>query len=148
MRPTTLAAPCVRAALSRLSSQATKSAQTQSLLSRRTFTSLPSLRPSLPAARQTIFRASQPTCAPVPSAAAAGPSSSGDSVLDIVPKIAISSSPIFGGVQIRCGPRPTMATTSRLVRKRRHGFLSRIRSRNGRRTLQRRKSKSRHVLSM
>ncbi|KAK7935642.1 hypothetical protein PG985_001137 [Apiospora marii] len=147
MRPTTLAAPCVRAALSRLSSQATKSAQPQSLLSRRTFTSLPTLRPSLPAARQTIFRASQPTCAPVPSATAAAPAS-GDAVLDIVPKTVISSSPIFGGVQIRCGPRPTMATTSRLVRKRRHGFLSRIRSRNGRRTLQRRKTKSRHVLSM
>ncbi|KAK7953850.1 hypothetical protein PG988_014544 [Apiospora saccharicola] len=85
---------------------------------------------------------------PRPLCGGGGPSSLGDSVLDIVPKTAISSSPIFGGVQIRCGPRPTMATTSRLVRKRRHGFLSRIRSRNGRRTLQRRKSKSRHVLSM
>ncbi|KAK8038024.1 hypothetical protein PG994_014791 [Apiospora phragmitis] len=147
MRPTTLAAPCVRAALSRLSSQAMKSSQPQSLLSRRTFTSLPSLRPSLPAARQTIFRTSQPTCAPVPSAAAAT-SSTGESVLDIVPKTAISSSPIFGGVQIRCGPRPTLATSSRLIRKRRHGFLSRIRTRNGRRTLQRRKSKSRRTLSM
>ncbi|KAK7966601.1 uncharacterized protein PG986_000878 [Apiospora aurea] len=142
-----MAAPCVRAALSRLGSQATTSSQLQSHLSRRTFTSLPSLRPSLPSARQTVFRASHPTCAPVPTAAAPWPST-GESVLDIVPKTAISSSPIFGGVQIRCGPRPTMATSSRLVRKRRHGFLSRIRSRNGRRTLQRRKSKSRHVLSM
>ncbi|KAK8066484.1 Ribosomal protein L34 [Apiospora hydei] len=142
-----MATPCVRAALARLGSQATKSSQPQSHLSRRTFTSLPSLRPSLPSARQTIFRASQPTCAPVPTAAAPC-ASTGESVLDIVPKTAISSSPIFGGVQIRCGPRPTMATSSRLIRKRRHGFLSRIRSRNGRRTLQRRKSKSRHVLSM
>ncbi|KAK8100809.1 uncharacterized protein PG998_007789 [Apiospora kogelbergensis] len=148
MRPTTLAAPCVRAALSRASNLAMKgTAQYQPILTRRTFTSLPSLRPSLPSARQTtIFRTSQPTCAPVPSSAAAVPGS--DSVLDIVPKTAISSSPIFGGVQIRCGPRPTMATTSRLVRKRRHGFLSRIRHRNGRRTLQRRRTKSRHVLSM
>ncbi|KAK6856158.1 hypothetical protein PG990_000657 [Apiospora arundinis] len=147
MRPTTLAAPCVRAALSRASNLAMKGSQSQTLLSRRTFTSLPSLRPSLPTARQTIFRTSQPTCAPIPSSTSAV-TGNGESVLDIVPKSAISSSPIFGGVQIRCGPRPTMATTSRLVRKRRHGFLSRIRHRNGRRTLQRRKTKSRHVLSM
>ncbi|KAK8034520.1 ribosomal protein L34 [Apiospora rasikravindrae] len=124
-----MAAPCVRAALSRLSSQAMKSSQPQSHLSRR-----PS---SAPRNRRAP---------PVPTAAA--PSTTGESILDIVPKTAISASPIFGGVQIRCGPRPTMATSSRLIRKRRHGFLSRIRSRNGRRTLQRRKSKSRHVLSM
>ncbi|KAM0813541.1 hypothetical protein AB5N19_13536 [Seiridium cardinale] len=109
----------------------------------RTFTSLPTLRPSLLRPTGTIFRSSTPTTSLAPTSATTARSE----VVDIVPKTAISSSPIFGATQIRCGPRATLARSSRLVRKRRHGFLSRIRTRTGRRTLQRRRTKGRHTLS-
>lgn len=65
-------------------------------------------------------------------------------VLDLLPKI--SSHPALGAIQVRCGPRNTFSP-SHFVRKRRHGFLSRIRTRKGRATLQRRKAKKRSTLS-
>ncbi|ORY71676.1 uncharacterized protein BCR38DRAFT_417715 [Pseudomassariella vexata] len=109
----------------------------------KSFSSLPSLRPTLQPRLNTVFRSSI-LANPAPTVIT---SPADSATLDIVPKSAITSNPALFGVQIRCGPRPTMARTSRLVRKRRHGFLSRIQTRTGRRTLQRRKSKGRKMLS-
>ncbi|RKF61225.1 hypothetical protein OnM2_044043c [Erysiphe neolycopersici] len=58
----------------------------------------------------------------------------------------ITSHPGFSSIQIRCGPRNTF-NPSHFVRKRRHGFLSRVRTRKGRMTLLRRKTKKRNTLS-
>ncbi|KAL1618988.1 hypothetical protein SLS56_010306 [Neofusicoccum ribis] len=63
---------------------------------------------------------------------------------DVLPKI--STHPALQGIQVRNGPRDTYKPTN-LVRKRRHGFLSRIRTRKGRATLKRRKAKGRSTLS-
>ncbi|ORY16270.1 hypothetical protein BCR34DRAFT_119992 [Clohesyomyces aquaticus] len=70
--------------------------------------------------------------------------STGPETLDILPKI--SSHPALQGIQIRCGPRNTF-NPSHFVRKRRHGFLSRLRTRNGRNLLKRRLAKKRSTLS-
>ncbi|PSN65629.1 hypothetical protein BS50DRAFT_575607 [Corynespora cassiicola Philippines] len=51
-----------------------------------------------------------------------------------------------GAMQIRCGPRDTY-NPSHFVRKRRHGFLSRIRTKKGRKLLMRRLKKGRWNLS-
>lgn len=67
-----------------------------------------------------------------------------ESTLDLYPRI--TSHPAFSSMQIRCGPRNTF-NPSHFVRKRRHGFLSRARTRKGRMTLLRRKSKRRNTLS-
>ncbi|PMD34705.1 hypothetical protein L207DRAFT_557163 [Hyaloscypha variabilis F] len=67
-----------------------------------------------------------------------------EGALDLLPKI--SSHPALGATQIRCGPRDTFSP-SHFVRKRRHGFLSRIRTRKGRMTLARRRAKKRSTLS-
>jgi large subunit ribosomal protein L34 len=64
--------------------------------------------------------------------------------VDLLPKI--STHPVLGMMQVRCGPRDTF-NPSHFVRKRRHGFLSRIRTRKGRATLLRRKLKKRSTLS-
>jgi large subunit ribosomal protein L34 len=53
---------------------------------------------------------------------------------------------LAGSIQIRCGPRDTY-NPSQLVRKRRHGFLSRIRTKKGRALLMRRLKKGRWNLS-
>ncbi|KAF2832267.1 hypothetical protein CC86DRAFT_313181 [Ophiobolus disseminans] len=58
----------------------------------------------------------------------------------------ISAHPGLGSMQIRCGPRDTY-NPSHTVRKRRHGFLSRIRTKKGRKTLMRRLTKGRWNLS-
>ncbi|KAI1772834.1 hypothetical protein F4818DRAFT_424081 [Hypoxylon cercidicola] len=136
----------LRAALPRAcSARATKTAVARTATTR-TFSSFPSLRPTIFASANptsTVFRSRNllPSYTPTPTSTGA--------VLDLVPKSSISAHPsMWGPAQIRCGPRPTMARSSRLVRKRRHGFLSRIRTRNGRKTLQRRKEKKRSVLSM
>ncbi|KAI1214655.1 uncharacterized protein F4807DRAFT_404128 [Annulohypoxylon truncatum] len=128
---------------------ATKATSTlQSLATRRTFSSLPSLRPTTLASSSTIFRSStlsQTSFTPAPNS-----SSSASVLLDLVPKTAVTSHPSLAGcaAQMRFGPRPEkMARTSRLKRKRKHGFLSRIRTRNGRKILQRRKAKGRSFLS-
>ncbi|KAI0490864.1 hypothetical protein F4859DRAFT_508657 [Xylaria cf. heliscus] len=127
---------------------------TQTPATKRTFSSLPHLRPSIIAPSGAVFRPCNsgntllsrlPPTTTVP----AGITDAPGGVLDIVPKSAITAHPALAGPQqIRCGPRPTMARSSRLIRKRRHGFLSRIRTRNGRRTLQHRKDKKRSTLSM
>ncbi|KAI1108489.1 hypothetical protein F5Y14DRAFT_456962 [Nemania sp. NC0429] len=156
-----IASPTMSAALSlRRSCKGMQSiTTTQTLLTRtpnstRPFSSLPHLRPSVLASASTVFRPCNsgntllsrlPTTTSLP----AGPENATGATLDIVPRSAITAHPALAGPQqIRCGPRPTMARTSRLVRKRRHGFLSRLRTRNGRKTLQRRKDKKRSVLSM
>ncbi|KAH8598112.1 hypothetical protein B0O99DRAFT_567423 [Bisporella sp. PMI_857] len=101
-------------------------------LSKRTFTSITLRRPTVfPAA----FRSSSIT---------SSTSTINGEALDLLPKI--SSHPALEGIQIRCGPRDTF-NPSHFVRKRRHGFLSRIRTRKGRATLQRRKNKKRSTLS-
>lgn len=119
----------------------------------RTFSSLPHLRPSI-LTNSAVFRpcnSSNTLLSRLPSTTTvpAGITSAPEGVLDIVPKSAITTHPALAGPQqVRCGPRPTMARSSRLIRKRRHGFLSRIQTRNGRRTLARRREKKRSVASM
>lgn len=99
----------------------------------RTFTSITPLRPTIsPSAFRPLLQTSTPVCG------------SSTEVLDLMPKI--SSHPALGSLQIRCGPRRTF-DPSHFVRKRRHGFLSRIRTRKGRMILQRRKAKGRSTLS-
>ncbi|KAI1092470.1 hypothetical protein F5B19DRAFT_454106 [Rostrohypoxylon terebratum] len=125
----------------------------QSLATKRTFSSLPSLRPTLLSRNpnpnsNSIFR----SCASPQTSFTPSPNSNSDAaaVLDLVPKTALTSHPSLAGVsaQLRFGPRTqTMERTSRLKRKRTHGFLSRLRTRNGRKTLLRRKTKGRMMLS-
>ncbi|KAF2090676.1 hypothetical protein K490DRAFT_62000 [Saccharata proteae CBS 121410] len=76
---------------------------------------------------------------------------SAEPLLDLVPKI--STHPAMQGTQVRCGPRDTFKPTN-LVRKRRHGFLSRAKRRYGKvlnkpgmRIIKRRKAKGRNTLS-
>ncbi|KAL6879097.1 hypothetical protein J3F83DRAFT_725045 [Trichoderma novae-zelandiae] len=110
-------------------------------LSQRTFTCLSPLRPTLTStfrpAATTVFTPSPTTAASMtPSGASA----------DVVPATAVSSHPALQGLQLRFGPRNTMNGHTRLVQKRRHGWLKRTRSKTGRRILQRRKLKGRrHV---
>ncbi|RSL92747.1 hypothetical protein CEP52_013653 [Fusarium oligoseptatum] len=97
----------------------------------RTFTTFVPLRPSL--TPSTIRRTLLPSSF-TPSTATSA---------DLVPSTAISAHPAMGDMQIRCGPRNTMNGATRLVQKRRHGFLYRTRSRTGRKILWRRKLKGR-----
>jgi large subunit ribosomal protein L34 len=106
------------------------------LIGYRSFTSLAPRRP-------TIFPSSlRPSFAASPSATPTGASAAAP--LDLLPKI--STHPALGATQIRCGPRNTFSP-SHFVRKRRHGFLSRNRTRKGRATLLRRRLKRRTTLS-
>ncbi|KAK8146042.1 hypothetical protein G3M48_003670 [Beauveria asiatica] len=68
--------------------------------------------------------------------------------VDVVAPSAISAHPALAGgaSQIRCGPRNTMNGATRLVQKRRHGYLSRKRTRTGRAILKRRRQKGRAKL--
>ncbi|CAD6441924.1 4f01a07c-1842-4fe6-85ae-3fd20964f555 [Sclerotinia trifoliorum] len=104
--------------------------QSSSMLVKRTFTSITPLRPTL------FPGAFKPTSSVIIASEAAS--------LDLLPKI--STHPALSTTQVRCGPRNTFSP-SHFVRKRRHGFLSRIKTRKGRATLQRRKSKRRSTLS-
>ncbi|UZP41859.1 hypothetical protein NXS19_009675 [Fusarium pseudograminearum] len=103
----------------------------------RTFTTLVPLRPSLTPMNGAIRRSVLPSSF-TPSVAASA---------DIVPSSAITEHPALGGMQIRCGPRNTMNGHTRLVQKRRHGFLVRKRSKTGRRILLRRKIKGRRNIA-
>ncbi|KAI1632826.1 hypothetical protein F4809DRAFT_61637 [Biscogniauxia mediterranea] len=152
MRSLRLSPSGARAALERACGSSTSKAITasiQSIGTKRAFSSLPQLRPSiLPTTTTTgVFRAPGSTSTTLLSRLS--PSTTDAATLDLVPRSAISAHPALAGagVQVRCGPRATTARTSRLVRKRRHGFLSRIKTRNGRKTLQRRKDKKRSILS-
>lgn len=103
--------------------------------SNRTFTTLVPLRPSLTPLTVAIRRTALPTTFT--------PSTTTGVAADVVPTSAISAHPALGASQIRCGPRNTMNGHTRLVQKRRHGFLFRMRSRTGRKILQRRRIKGR-----
>lgn len=105
------------------------------LMSCRTFTSLTQRRP-------TALPSCRPPLAISPSTVST--SAVADAPLDLLPKI--STHPALSATQVRCGPRNTF-NPSHFVRKRRHGFLSRIRTRKGRATLQRRRAKRRSTLS-
>ncbi|KAL6902467.1 hypothetical protein GGI43DRAFT_402029 [Trichoderma evansii] len=109
-------------------------------LSQRTFSCLSPLRPTL----TSTFRPNN-SFTPSPTAAAASPADT--TTADVVPKTALSLHPsLQGAMQLRFGPRNTMNGHTRLVQKRRHGWLKRTRSKTGRRILQRRKLKGRrHV---
>ncbi|KAF2474677.1 uncharacterized protein BDR25DRAFT_111033 [Lindgomyces ingoldianus] len=85
----------------------------------------------------------QPFPMPSPATSTTSPCISGD-ILSLTPKI--SSHPGLLGMQIRYAIRNTY-NPSHFVRKRRHGFLSRLRTRNGRKTLKRRLLKKRSTLS-
>lgn len=125
----------------------------------RSFSSLPILRPGIsappsifarrPAAGLLMPSAFTPTATTTAAADAVGGAAAG--MADVVPRTAVTSHPALAGVgsQIRCGPRRymNMNRPSRLIRMRRHGFLSRIRTKTGRKMLQRRKTKGRKMLS-
>ncbi|KAF2710450.1 hypothetical protein K504DRAFT_262373 [Pleomassaria siparia CBS 279.74] len=66
--------------------------------------------------------------------------------LDLIPQSSISAHPGFQSLQIRCGPRDTY-NPSHIVRKRRHGFLARLKSKKGRKLIMRRIKKGRWNLS-
>ncbi|PMD53780.1 uncharacterized protein K444DRAFT_646673 [Hyaloscypha bicolor E] len=106
---------------------------------KRTFTSLrgpsrPTIFPSSASFRASLAVPTTTTSSPV----------GVEAMLDLLQKI--SSHPALGATQVRCGPRDTFSP-SHFVRKRRHGFLSRIRTRKGRNTLARRRAKKRSTLS-
>ncbi|KAK3402904.1 hypothetical protein B0T20DRAFT_342759 [Sordaria brevicollis] len=116
----------------------------------RSFSILPSLRPTT-LSSTPIFRA--PTAITAPSASSPSTTTTvgvDGEVLDLLSASSlISSHPALSGLgsQIRCGPRPTMSGATRLVQKRRHGFLSRVKTKNGQKTLKRRQAKGRLRLS-
>ncbi|EGR49339.1 uncharacterized protein TRIREDRAFT_73231 [Trichoderma reesei QM6a] len=109
-------------------------------LSQRTYTCLSPLRPTLSSTfRPTTATSSSFTPSPTTT-------SSSEASADVVPATAVSAHPALQGMQLRFGPRNTMNGHTRLVQKRRHGWLKRTRSKTGRRILQRRKLKGRrHV---
>ncbi|KAL6875528.1 hypothetical protein HDV57DRAFT_503373 [Trichoderma longibrachiatum] len=107
-------------------------------LSQRTYTCLSPLRPTL----TSTFRPTATSFTPSPTTTA----TSSEASADVVPAAAVSAHPALQGMQLRFGPRNTMNGHTRLVQKRRHGWLKRTRSKTGRRILQRRKLKGRrHV---
>ncbi|OBT70207.1 hypothetical protein VE03_00086 [Pseudogymnoascus sp. 23342-1-I1] len=107
----------------------------------RTFSILTPLRPSLTSTPTSFAPRAPSTLSASIDSTTTGSSSE---ILDLLPKI--STHPSLAGIQVRCGPRNTFSP-SHFVRKRRHGFLSRVRTRKGRATLLRRKSKGRSTLS-
>ncbi|CAN8095161.1 unnamed protein product [Discula destructiva] len=111
----------------------------------RSFSSLPTLRPStsLPT---SIFAARRPTTSLL---ALLQPSTTTTATeLDLVPTSAISAHLALLQSQIRCGPRryQNMNRPSRLIRNRRVGFLTRMKSKDGRKTIARRRAKGRKRL--
>ncbi|KAF2876540.1 ribosomal protein L34-domain-containing protein [Massariosphaeria phaeospora] len=96
---------------------------------------------SLLSPRRPVLRTS--TALPTPGSATT-PAIPAPDAFDLASKI--TSHPALGSMQIRCGPRDTY-NPSHIVRKRRHGFLSRIRTKKGRKLIMRRLKKGRWNLS-
>ncbi|KAF1929868.1 uncharacterized protein M421DRAFT_131070 [Didymella exigua CBS 183.55] len=99
---------------------------------------------SLLTARRPLLPSCSPSTLAPGALSSAAPSTPCSATLDVMAKI--SASPAFAGTQIRCGPRDTY-NPSHIVRKRRHGFLSRLRTKKGRKLLMRRLVKGRGNLS-
>ncbi|KAF6227234.1 hypothetical protein HO133_008676 [Letharia lupina] len=101
--------------------------------SRRAFSILSSIRPCM------LRRdASAPSPSSLPQSEPTQPA------LDLLPRI--STHPSLASVQVRNGPRDTYNPSHR-VRKRRAGFLARLKTRKGRMVLKRRQLKGRCTLS-
>ncbi|ROT43220.1 hypothetical protein SODALDRAFT_336659 [Sodiomyces alkalinus F11] len=116
--------------------------QTANSSSKRLFSSFVPLRPTL-SARPTVF--ARPTASPF---APAFPTptitdTTSSITADLVPKTSITAHPALALSQIRCGPRNTMNRNTRLIQKRRHGFVSRMKTKSGRKIIKRRKAKGR-----
>ncbi|KAF9881092.1 ribosomal protein l34 [Colletotrichum karsti] len=118
-----------------LSRPTAQSASVGQIISQRTFSSLPSLRPSITPLTSAFRR---PTATPfTPSTANAA---------DVVPSSAVTEHPAMAAMQLCFGPRNTMNRNTRLVQKRRLGFLSRMKTKDGRKIIARRKAKGRRRL--
>ncbi|KAK4250999.1 hypothetical protein C7999DRAFT_28313 [Corynascus novoguineensis] len=147
MPPISLQSPLLRAALRRATAQQIPRCLPVPAKSTtaRTFSHLPALRPTL-TPPSSIFRA--PNTSNTTSTTDLASTPTGE-VLDVLAKSSVTSHPALAGCasQIRCGPRPTMSGASRLIQKRRHGFLARKRTRGGRNMLKRRQAKGRKRLS-
>ncbi|KAL2207898.1 hypothetical protein CC79DRAFT_1397358 [Sarocladium strictum] len=102
--------------------------------SSRTFTTFTPLRPTLSSPNTLAIR---------PNLTSFTPTTTSSAGADLVPKMAISAHPALCDLQVRCGPRNTMNGHTRLVQKRRLGFLARMRSKTGRKILTRRRVKGR-----
>lgn len=83
-----------------------------------------------------------------PNAAPFTPSTVDGAVADLVPTSAITEHPALGAMQLRCGPRNTMNRNTRLIQKRRHGFVSRMKTKDGRKIVARRRQKGRTKLGV
>ncbi|KAI1260028.1 hypothetical protein F5Y18DRAFT_407159 [Xylariaceae sp. FL1019] len=143
MRSLSLAGSTARAAVSR----ACKTSAVQTPAIQRAFSSLPHLRPSIVSPNSSIFRPCNSTNTLSSRIPTTTTSSVTDEIIDIVPKSSLTAHPALAGpLQIRCGPRANLSRSSRLKRKRRHGFLGRNRTRLGRKILQRRREKGRSEL--
>ncbi|KAF3358328.1 hypothetical protein VdG1_05404 [Verticillium dahliae VDG1] len=81
----------------------------------------------------------------LPFAPSASPATAAQTVdgvaADLVPRSSITAHPALS--QIRCGPRNTMNGNSRLIQKRRHGYVSRMKTKDGRKIVRRRRIKGR-----
>ncbi|PVH97798.1 hypothetical protein DM02DRAFT_719676 [Periconia macrospinosa] len=134
-RPATLRTSLLRPTTN-LSTTAPATSQRSSISATRFMSLLAPRRPVLPPS-------SSPLTLPSPGSASSAVIPA-PGALDLASKISLH--PALGSTQIRCGPRDTY-NPSHIVRKRRHGFLSRIRTKKGRKLLMRRLKKGRYNLS-
>ncbi|KAG9239682.1 60S ribosomal protein-like protein L34 [Amylocarpus encephaloides] len=114
----------------------------RNVVAQMTFASFTPLRPTIfPSAFTSSLRS--PLAPPPSSTSAAATEAQLD--LNILP-FKPTTHPAMEAMQIRCAPRNTF-NPSHFVRKRRHGFLARLRSRTGRMIIKRRRAKRRSTLS-